>query len=194
MKMTLGLIAVGAMLSATAVDYSAQSVQSLAALTVPAERLPSGCRLQPVDPKATGAARFVMYPGVRENPWIGTRRPTLANLRRMIDGPTGPTYGLSGPALHERLADDVVEGYRARYIAADEAQVDVYAVRFNDPALIRAAVMNRLITDPPERPRVVVGATAALIFQSSIGTRRRDGGVADDACLRAITEHIAAAK
>lgn len=93
----------------------------------------------PVNPNATGAARFVMSPGVRENPWIGTRRPTLATLRQVIDGPAGPTYGLSGPALHERLADDVVEGYRARYVAADDVRVDVYAVRFNDPTLTLAA-------------------------------------------------------
>jgi hypothetical protein len=73
---------------------------------------------------ATGAARFVMSPGVRENPWVGTRRPTLAILRQIVDGPGGPRYGLSGPALHDRLADDVVEGYRARYVASDGRKID----------------------------------------------------------------------
>ncbi len=194
MKATLVFIVPGLMFIAGPVTRATQAVPSLAALTVPVDQLPSGCHLEPVNPNATGAARFVMSPGIRENPWTGTRRPTLATLRQTIDGRAGPTYALSGPALHERLADDVVEGYRARYLASDEVKIDVYAVRFKDPALTRAASMARLLTDPPERPRIVVGAMAALVFQITEGATRRRGSVADEACLRAVTAHIAATK
>ncbi|HUR19715.1 MAG TPA: hypothetical protein VMZ90_02830, partial [Vicinamibacterales bacterium] len=143
----------------------AQPGQSLAALTVPGDRLPKGCRLEPVDLKATGAARFVMSPGVRQNPWTSTERRN-ASIRIKVDGPASPTYGLpAGPALHERSAEDVSEYYRARYIAADQQKIDVWAVRFKDPAFTRVAAMARLITDPPQLPRIIVGASAVLVFK-----------------------------
>lgn len=194
MRKTCTLLAVVAVCAGSLARPSAQAATSLAVLTVPIERLPAGCRLEPVDPNATGAARFVMSPGVRENPWLGTRRPTLANLRQVVDGPGGPRYGLSGPALHERLADDVTEGYRARYVAPAGQKVEVYAVRFRDPALTRAASMNRLITDPPERPRIVVGSIAVLVFQVLSAPKPRGAGVIDESCMKAITEHIRAIK
>ncbi len=196
-RRTITLLFVG-LFAAGPMPASAQSTQSLAALTVPVERLPVGCRLEPVDTNATGAARFVMSPGVHENPWVGTEARHFGSMRREIDGPAGPTYGLpSGPALYARLAEDVVEVYRARYLSADHQVIEVYAVRFADPALTRAASMSALIADPSQdrRPRIVRGSIAALVFQYQASGRQAGTVRApSDTCLRAVSDHIAALK
>jgi hypothetical protein len=173
---------------------SAQSAQSLALLTVPPEQLPGGCQLEAVDPDATGPARFVMYPGLRENPWIGTHRPTVAAIRQVVDGPAGPRYGLSGPALRDRLADDVAEAYRARYTSA-EHRIEVYAVRFTDPEMTLPSSLNRLASVPAQPPRIVFGTTAALVLSSRFRTSRNSvAGVTGPDCVRAVMEHLTGLK
>ena len=97
--------------------------------------------------------------------------------------------------MRDRLAGGVVEAYRARYITAERQQIDVYAVRFNDPALTRAASMARLIADPAadRRPRIVVGTIAALVFEAN-ESGSRPAKEPSHACLRAVTAHISAIK
>jgi hypothetical protein len=66
-----------------------QAPQGLAALTVPEDRLPPGCRLKPAEPKPPiGAQRgFVATSGNSErNPLIGRDRQVAADIRRLVDG------------------------------------------------------------------------------------------------------------
>lgn len=183
------------LVTANVIRPSAQSARPLVSLTVPAQQLPKGCGLEPVVPQRAGTARFVMFPGLYENPWIGVDRPVAASIRQVVDGSAGPTYGLDlGPALRDRLAEDVVESYRARYLSADQQRIEVYAVRFNDPALTRAASLTRLMADPAKdrRPRIVIGAIAVLVFQSTgPGARPTDRS---EGCLQAVTNYISALK
>ena len=167
---------------------SDQPTHPLSALTVPAERLPEGCRLEPASPG------FVMGPGLRENPWIGTRPPTLASIRLTVEYPNGPTYDLpNGPALRARLTEDVVEGYRARYVAATAWKVEVYAVRFNDPALTLPTSLNRLRSNDRHDTRIVFGTTAVRVYLASDGFYPKPAQTGE-ACLRAITGHIGSMK
>jgi hypothetical protein len=87
----------------------------------------------------------------------------------------------------------VVAAYRARYVAANGEKVEVWAVRFNDPALTMAASLNRLQSDPPERPRIVFGGTAVLAYLTWDGFYAKVGN-AGEACFRAIKDHIASMK
>jgi hypothetical protein len=188
----LALLSVG-LAAALPIQANTQSAPSLSALTVPAERLPTDCRLEPVMYDAAGATSFVMNPGVRTNPWISTERRYASSVRQVVDGQAGPTYGLTGPALRERLADDVAEAYRARYLAPEGRAVEVYAVRFHDATLALPASMTTLIATPaPARPRIVRGAMAALVLQTwQRGVRPQATDSADDECLQVIEAHIA---
>jgi hypothetical protein len=99
----------GALILAGAIALSGQVESRLASLTVSVARLPKGCQLEPADPAATGATRFVMWPG---NPAESVGRPApryAPSIRQRVDGPAGPTYGLTGPALRDYLAQDVIE-------------------------------------------------------------------------------------
>jgi hypothetical protein len=173
------------LLSAIPIIPTAQTDRGLVSLTVPEQTLPDGCRLEPVVISPTGETSFVMSPGVRENPWVGTSPVTGASIRQVVDGPAGPTYGLSGPALHARLGEDVLESYRARYLAADGSRIEVFAVRFKEAGLTAPAAMNRL--DGDQRPRIVGGAAATLVFRSGDWRSRNETG---DECLRAVQEHV----
>ena len=199
----LTMLAVGCL--AAAARPAAQASVSLSELTVPTQRLPNGCRLEPVVPDAGGGSRFVMYPGIRQNPWASTGRQHAASIREIVDGPARPKSGLSGPAEHQKMAEDVAESYRARYVGPNAERIDVYAVRFNDPALTLTASMNRLIIDPPQPPRIVLGSAAVLVLRSSGNPAQKspfdhqpEGEVRSpergSECLRAITEHIGGLK
>jgi hypothetical protein len=185
------LVSVGLALTSY-MQLSAQSAQSLAALTVPVERLPDGCRLEPITPGVTGAGRFVMHPGISTaNPWIGAGRQYASSIRSIVDGPNSPTYGLSGPAQRDRSALDIEEAYRARYISA-EHRIDVYGVRFYDPALALTASLNILATVPPQPPRIVFGATAVRVLSSRFRTaRNRAANAEGERCLQVVTQYIA---
>lgn len=108
------LLGVG-LLAASAAAGTAQSTLRLEALTVPEQRLPTGCQLRRVSPTAPVSPPPLGY---ADNPWMRTSREHATSIRMRVDGPQGPTYGLSGPALLARLADDVIESYRARYSEA----------------------------------------------------------------------------
>lgn len=122
-----------------------------------------------------------MSPGVRENPWVGTRPVTRASIREIVDGgPPRDAGDLTGPALHAKQMEGVLEAYRARYLAPDGSRVDVYAVRFDDPKLTVAASLSQL--KKPGRPgRVIVrDATAVRVLPGSGGD-----------CFRAVADYIA---
>jgi hypothetical protein len=143
-------------------------------LTVPERLLPAGCRLAP--DRARGDSSFVMYPGVRQNPWVGSGA-VASSIRLTVEGPIN-YEGLTGPALMARLESGIVEAYRARYLAQDGSPLDVYAVRFNDPALTTAAPLARLRNRPGRT--IVVGATSIWVSPGKGGD-----------CFRAVADYIA---
>jgi hypothetical protein len=138
----------------------------------------------------TGGKRFVMYPSLPQNPWVGTtQHAAVPAIRQVVEGPAGRPAGLTGPARRAHAADDVLEAYRARYVAGANAQVDVYAIRFKDPSLTAAASMNRLDGNQP--PRIVRGDMAARLIRG--GDWRKAGQPVED-CFTAIRDHIASLK
>lgn len=113
----------------------------LQSLTVPAERLPRECRLAPARKSASGQPQTIGYPNLTENPWVGTDRPKLRSIRQVVDGP--PYW--NGPEEWSRLSDGVVEAYRAIYVVAtDRVEVNVYAVRFDNPKLAARALLSKV--------------------------------------------------
>lgn len=144
----------------------------LQSLTVPADRLPHGCRLAPVPKSATGKPLFVGYPNLTENPWVGADVAKVRSIRGIVDGP--PYW--HGPGEWSKLSDDVIEAYRAIYRAADGAKTDVYAVRFTDPKFTNKASLRSLADGVP----VIVRGTVVI---SLSGARR-------SVCFRAVTDYI----
>jgi hypothetical protein len=108
-------------------------------------------------------------------------------LRRTIDSagpvrlPDAPPLGnRESAALYSAWADNVVEAYRATYMATDGGLVVVSAVRFDDATLAAA--------DPSREPlgalrgaplRIVHGATAILI-----------SGPQGSACFDAVSRYV----
>jgi hypothetical protein len=146
---------------------------ALHSLTVPVERLPPGCRLVPARTSGTGQPAIIMYPSLTDNPWVGTDRLKTRRIREVIDG---PPYAADAEAL-SKLSDGVLEAYRAVYQAASErVQINVYAVRFNDPKLTARAFVTQLAGG-----RIIVrGSTVVRVLSAA------DGG-----CLRRISDYIA---
>jgi hypothetical protein len=107
-------------------------------LTVPAQRLPPGCRLStPPDPiPGDGRVEGVSWSGFPTNPWMGTERRLVGSIRQRIEAPL-PILDAAGPsrAAQSRtllvLAEGLAEGYAAFYAQPDSAQVAVYAVRWS---------------------------------------------------------------
>ena len=146
-------------------------------LTVPARLLSTDCRLAP--DRAGGDSSFMMYPSLRQNPWVGSG-VRAASIRGVVDGSLG-ALGPTGPARLKELESGIVEAYRARYLAPDGSAVDVYGVHFNDPALTVAAPLNRLGNRPGRT--IVTGATAVWVSPGKGGD-----------CFRAVSEYIASLK
>jgi hypothetical protein len=96
----------------------------LADLTVPADRLPTGCGLSPSPSMRTGdntmrAGSWAGLP-ISSNPWIGTDRAIVASIvERAVDPPRIPDGPPPTPResarFRLRLADDVEEAYAAVY-------------------------------------------------------------------------------
>ncbi len=151
----LAAVATGA-LSLPAKAQDIRPPLSLAALTVPAERLPDGCGLKVIEPgrseviaspeRGRQAVRFsgptpsMQPPGVTANPWIGADRHVLAWLRQRTDGPRKMSVPDGGPlTAHEQAAftlqyaDGVEEGYAATYAQSQAPDIAVQAVRFAVP-------------------------------------------------------------
>jgi hypothetical protein len=79
----LVVIALVAAVAATGASALAEQQKQLEELTVPSERLPTGCSL------AEATTNAVMWPGVRitANPWIGTDPVILSALRELMEPP-----------------------------------------------------------------------------------------------------------
>ena len=169
-------------------SIAAQSAGDLSTLTVPAARLPVGCRLEPVTRGTDGKTSFVMFPGVRENPWIG---PGSSGVRWVVDGPPRNDDPPPGPARDAARAADMKEAYRARYKGADGSTIDVYAIRFTDPTLTLRAAAARLLEVEKERPRIVRDATAVLVFRTINWKTMTPAG---EECLSAVRGYVASMK
>ena len=174
----------------------AQTRRTLNALTVPGEALPSECALKPpvVRPVASSRAegitiRSVEWPPFPTNPWSGSDRELVTEVRKVIDGtprlPDGPPLDRTDAAAFLlKLADNVLEAYRAAYVSADGSTVVVWAVRFNGDSLAnperRPGAMN-----PPRgfRSRLVRGDTVVLVTAPS-----------SNDCVRAVDGYIRSLK
>ena len=181
---------------ATVLGGEAQSEPTLKALTVPGETLPRGCALKKPAPRPAPGARgegtiirsmeWFPYP---TNPWSGTDRRLVAEVRQVIDGtprlPDGPPLEpAAARAFLSKLADNVVEAYRAVYVSADGSQVDVWAARFNDDRLAQPEPLPGTMNPPRRfRSRLVRGATVVLVSAPS-----------SNACVRAVDGYIRSLK
>jgi hypothetical protein len=127
----------------------AAQADPFAALAVPEQLLPPGCRLaaapgSPGTGAAVRAARVGALP-IDNNPWRGADRIALAAIRERVD----PAQLMpDGPPLHSRdlaafrsnLADGVEQAYAAIYESEDRTQVGVYAVQFHAESSFEAAI------------------------------------------------------
>lgn len=184
------------LVSGLVVGHHPQSGPTLNALTLPSEALPSGCALQQPAPRPESGSsaegtvvRSEEWPSFSTNPWLGTDRKLVAEVRKAIDGtprlPDGPPLGpRDAAAFLLKLADNVVEAYRAAYVTADGSQVAVWAVRFNDKALATPEPLWGTMNPPRGfRNRLVRGATVVLVTARS-----------PNACARAVDAHIRSLK
>lgn len=153
-------------------------------LTVPVDHLPPGCALTPAPSISIDGnrVRFGLWAGFPANPWIGTDRRLMAEIRDRVDPPAALP---DGPPLDARelsryraqLADGLEQGYGAVY--SDAAQlVIVQAVKFapTEPASVLASGRARVSNS--SEVRVQIGRIAAIIT---------GGG----ACSRAVGAYLA---
>ena len=137
----------------------------VASLTVPRQSLPAGCQLAPlVDPRTKRP--FATYPGVRQNPWVGTGIEA-ALVRDFVDG---PLLNSDEPQRAKRLKEKLnglVEAYRAVYLDSNNRKVDVFAVRYDDPGLASKALLSRLGNAP--RKIIVIKSTAVVVMSERGG-------------------------
>jgi hypothetical protein len=127
-------------------------------LTVPQDRLPTGCSLKAADPDPQRVRLIspMQSAGITTNPWTGTDRRILAWLRQSVDGygklrlPDGPPLTQSQEsALFLRFADGVEEGYAATYAQSGAPDLEVQAVRF-------AVAPEKRFTSPTGGPNAMV--------------------------------------
>jgi hypothetical protein len=164
--------------------------EGLARLTVPAQRLPKDCRLEPVGKDERGQPSILMGPGRLDvNPWIGWRQPTVALIRESVEARYDPEY--RGPEGLRRLAEGTIDGYIAQYITSDGGKILVYAVRFDDPSLTARAATMRL--DGDAEPRIILGATAVSV-RWTVPSSRLQKTDAVESCARAVRQYIALLK
>ena len=171
---------------ALAIGAARAQDDELSRLTVPADRLPKGCRLAPpLRPDASGKPR-TDYPPLGPNPWVGNRPPSMASIRQSVEG--RPDSDLTGPALHKHMEQNLVAAYVAKYLAADGGTVTVWAVRYDDPKLAMRPLLKTL---DGQVARIVFGSSAARISWS-FGRSMKSN--AAETCYRAIRDHVAALK
>ena len=144
-------------------------------LAVPASALPSGCALQPPAPSvaptsfgmsAVDIMRWSLFP---TNPWSGSERKTVAEVRKAIDStprvvPDGPPPDARSAAAFElRWADNILEAYRAVY-SSNGSEVQVLAVMFNDEKLVTPEPLSETVgRRPGATSRIVRGATVIRV-------------------------------
>ena len=163
---------------------------TMQALTVPNDRLPEGCSLKVIEPArreviATSGLRQTwrsipptpsMQPaGVIANPWTGTDRRTLADLRQRIDGygalrfpDAPPLTRREASELQLKFADGVEEGYAATYAQAGREDLGVWAVRLAAAPATHVGPLSDRRGNPP--PAVInIGFIRALVLGSTGG-------------------------
>lgn len=181
-RITTQLLLVGLLANWTGVA-AVQPAQDLAALTVPEERLPPGCRLEePPKPQTNQPGTVVIS---QPNPWIGREGQVVADIRRLVDG---APRDLDGPPLMPReaaafalrWADNVVEAYKARYRQADASLIDVAAIRFDDERLATSA--------PPVGTRRASRGITSRVVLGPIVVRIAAGARSD--CFQAIENYV----
>jgi hypothetical protein len=160
-------------------------------LTMPAAALPAGCELKPdVRAQPSSAPDSIVVggtssvPTVPSNPWIGTDRRTLAEIRqRMGDFPIHPD---AAPTRHAAarfflsLADGVEEGYVAEYVDSQMRGIVVHALRLAPAELALSRRKNAVDAGMATAVRVEIGSIVAMIY-----------GL-DGTCTRAIESHLRA--
>jgi hypothetical protein len=183
----MAMLLVGLLANAVGAGATIQSPRALAGLTLPEDRLPPGCRLNPVVPRPPiGASGVVVISGNSEpNPLISQERRVAAEIRRSVDGappqPDGPPLMPSAAARWgSRWAEDVVEAYRATYRLADESLITVAAIQFNDPRLATP--------EPPMGTRSAArGMTSRIVLGPTVALIAADAG---SECFRAIEDYL----
>ena len=123
---------------------------ALAALTVPAEKLPTGCALAAKDTLQLdgGKVRSGMWAGlpIPANPWTGSDEAIVAAIRERIEP---PARVVDGPPLTPRerarfrlgLAEGVEAAYAAFYVEDDQRVIGVYAVKLANAVAITTRVI-----------------------------------------------------
>jgi hypothetical protein len=185
-------LAVGALVATVfGLSQSASQPIAMPLLAVPGDRLPANCRLKPEAPSpspvpggsvvtiVTGTSSTL---GMPSNPWIGTDRRTLAEIRRrMGDLPMLTDAALTGRDASRylvSLAEGVEEGYTANYSDADSREIVVHALRLSPTEL---AVSRRHIENRPANQtttRIEIGTTVAVVIGN------------EGQCRQAIESHL----
>ena len=153
-------------------------------LTVPVDRLPPGCALAPAPSISMGGnrVRSGLLAGLPANPWTGTDRRLMAEIRERIDAPAalpdGPPLDAKELSRYRaQLADGLEQAYGAVYIDAAQLII-VQAVQFaptepaSEFASARAHVSNSRMM------RVQIGRITAIV-------------TGDGACSRAVGAYLA---
>lgn len=189
--MTVALIAAAyiVMTAATAANETvradAQGAFPLADLTVPAERLPTGCALSPSPSMRTGdnTMRAGLWAGlpISSNPWTGIDRAIVASIvERVIDPPRMPDGPPPTPRevarFRLRLADDVEEAYAAVYTDGGPSLITVNAIRYADATQLPPSRSSNRVS--PSGFRVAFGRTVLTVSGS------------DGPCLQAVEAHV----
>jgi hypothetical protein len=164
------------------VNVTSSSLASLQELTVPPAQRPPGCAATPVAPKHAPDDEFswLLPPQVRTNPWIGSDKTVLAEIRARIDpplraaAPDGPPIARAASAeFAAHLADDVEEGYAAAYGSPDGPAFPVWAVRFAPGA-------DRLSAGRLDAPANVIDAGTVRVMLPADAS----------ACARAVAAYV----
>ena len=156
-----------------------QSAFPLADLTVPAERLPTGCGLSP-SPRIQTAGLWAGLP-ITSNPWIGTDRAIVASIHESVidpppvpDGPPPTKNELARFRL--RLADGVEDAYAAVYTDGGPTLITVSALRYADATQL-----------PPSRSSSNVSRGR---FRSTFGRTVLAVSGDDGPCRRVVEAHV----
>jgi hypothetical protein len=160
-------------------------------LTIPPERLPSGCGLQKLpEPTAPTKSAIVTrgvaksLPFMTSNPWVGADPHALAYIRQVMDGPPvfpdeAPLTKADATRFFLRYAEGIEQGYAADYLQSDGRLLAVHALKFTS---LEDATRPRRpdASTGPRVTRVDIGSIVAIVYG--------DTGV----CTKTIVAHLTA--
>ena len=146
-----------------------QDAARISDLTVPAERLPSGCVLSPTPTAHIDGNRIRsgLSAGSPSNPWIGTDAVRIASIAQLFFDPPrmpdGPPLDKKEIALFNlRYADGIDQAYEAVYLASDSAPlIIVYGLQFPSATSAGTFWSNSRVGHDPHGFKL--GPTVALI-------------------------------